>query len=178
MIQTRSFYLLLLLSAALVGCTPSEELPPERKSMVIYIRSVMSDPGSYEPVKWIQLPYQRKHVEIRDGVQLMMQVRGEEESLKRDYERNEITKKEDNALFKREYRRRMQSNDSLRTVAESLLASNDTSRLGTVLYHIYRLETRTGKIVTDTAGVIILAGNPGYQYPVLTYDIIENIRLH
>ena len=107
----------------------------------------------------------------------MMQAHGEEESLGHVYDQYEIAREEDKAVLKREYERRTRRNDSLRTVAESLLASNDTSKLGTVLYHVYRARRRTGEVVIDTAGCIMLTGKPDKYYPILTYDIIENIRL-
>jgi hypothetical protein len=146
----------LLLSLA--ACSPptpytveadAPKADPTQTAVTAYLKKTLDDPVSYQPAEWGKAtPWQQK-----DADALAAQDAAEKAEISYEY-----TKKA--ARYTTPSGRRLFNENAaeakhFQQLADSLLHTTDTTRLGQVITHAYRAKNKMGAVVLDSARFLV-----------------------
>lgn len=155
----KAFYSLLL-ATALASCSTAAEQSPDRAAVADYLKQHLGDPKSYEPVSWQAEPFRQQHADAEQAVAAMRAYEADRVYQVSSMEKYKTALQQgfapkDVAHFKLYYEQCTRRSDSLRTIAIKLRDSSDSTRLGTLLHHVYRAKNKTGGLELDTAAFFV-----------------------
>ncbi|MDO7849025.1 hypothetical protein Q5H92_21855 [Hymenobacter sp. M29] len=150
----------LVLAAALASCSTAAEQSPDRAAAADYLKQHLGDPKSYEPVSWQAEPFRQRHADAEQAVAALRAYESDRKFQVSAYEKYKTALEQnfapaDVAHFKKYYQDCTRRSDSLRTIATKLRDSTDSTRLGTLLHHVYRAKNKTGGLELDTAAFFV-----------------------
>ncbi|GAA4021017.1 hypothetical protein GCM10022409_00760 [Hymenobacter glaciei] len=124
------------------------------------MKTKLNDPASYEPVRWgTEKPWRKSDADLAAAATLEASYRAQvmraEQGL--DSLRSKAVKR--GSKMEDDIKRRMMAAagkaDKLEEIGQRLKESTDTTRVGTVVWHVYRSKNKLGALVLDSARFVV-----------------------